>query len=327
MEMLSYCRPHDGSTVDLFCARYLETLPGVQMDSSGNYHVEIGKGNTTLYSCHTDTVHWKDGMQTLHLSADGTIGLSKRSRKRSSCLGADDTVGVFLMREMILAHTPGYYIFHYGEESGGIGSSELAERDPNLLRRFQCAIALDRGGNNDVITHQGGSRCCSDSFARSLADQLGSTFTPCPSGVYTDTAEYTALIPECTNVSVGYQRAHSKAESINYYTVDALLQRLLVLDSSKLIIERDPTVRESSYTYRNWLFPEYADTDPDVCEVCGADEISGCYCYTSSTTRESNRYRDMPMYLDPDWQAVQDELARESRFDRLVNRLRVTSRR
>jgi len=33
--------------------------------------------------------------------------------------------------------------------------------------------------------------------------------------VYTDTAEFTDIIPECTNRSVGYAREHTQEESLD----------------------------------------------------------------------------------------------------------------
>jgi len=49
-----------------------------------------------------------------------------------------------------------------------VGSKFIAKRTPALLTGIDYAIALDRKGSRDVITHQFG-RCCSDAFAKSLA--------------------------------------------------------------------------------------------------------------------------------------------------------------
>jgi hypothetical protein len=144
------------------------------------------------------------------------------------------------MREMILAQIPGLYVFHRAEEQGGIGSRFIAESTPDFLNGIDYAIALDRKGVNDVITHQMHGRCCSDSFAAELAARLGNGYTPSKNGIFTDTANYTSLIPECTNISVGYQHEHSSNESLNLEHLLMLRHRLVNLDTTGLPVARDP---------------------------------------------------------------------------------------
>lgn len=278
--MLQYCRPHGSGGDHLFRADYLHTLPGITEDVHGNLILRIGEA-PILWSSHTDTVHRVSGWQTVRVNPNvSTIRLSRKSKRVSSCLGADDTVGVFLMREMILRGVEGLYIFHYGEESGGIGSSSLAWDTPEMLDGIQCAIALDRAGTADIITHQIADRCCSDVFARSLALQLPGHYAPAR-GVYTDTAEYTSIIPECTNLSVGYYRQHSTEEYVDYAHVGRLLAALTVLDSSLLTIARDPHAPIPVSTFwgdTRWAGisrvskrgNRVAGTDDDWCFYCDA---------------------------------------------------------
>jgi len=165
-------------------------------------------------------------------------------RSSSSCLGADDTIGVFLMRDMIGAGVAGRYVFHVGEEIGGIGSSWLASHHRDWLATFRSAIAFDRAGRQDVITCQGGRRTCSDRFAQALALALnrqgaGFNYAPCDRGVYTDTAEYAGIIGECTNLSVGYARQHTPAEYVDMRHVLALRRALRSIDWLALPCERD----------------------------------------------------------------------------------------
>ena len=153
LRMLSYARPH-GSRVDRsFRRRFLAHIPGAYVDAYANIHVSRGTDPRVLFSSHTDTVHRQQGRQRLEYHAPtGMVCLPDKSP--SSCLGADDTIGVWLMTELIAANVPGHYVFHYGEESGGIGSSALARAIPETLADFDLAIALDRQGIGDVITHQ-----------------------------------------------------------------------------------------------------------------------------------------------------------------------------
>ncbi len=256
LEMLTYCRPYEVATTDHFIARFIQPL-GAEPDIYGNWHVVIpnadGSPSRVLWSCHTDTVHWQGGRQTVHYAVStGLVKLSKRSKYNDcrNCLGADDTAGVYLCVQLITARVPGHYIFHYGEESGGIGSSDLARLDPGQLRDISIAIALDRRGSGDVITHQYGRRCASDLFGLSLAmelNRLEPLFTyDLAHGVYTDTAEYADVIPECCNLSVGYGREHSAEEYLDTRHVFRLEAALTALDQDTLFVERiaEPEVYE-----------------------------------------------------------------------------------
>ena len=247
-DMLSVRRAAWSKTERRFVKHYIDALPGVTVDAYGNRRVTVGGAHAppVLWSCHTDSVHRVGGVQTI--VRDGDMLRLSPSEKQSNCLGADDGTGVWIMRHMILRGVPGHYIFHRDEESGGGGSSWVARHDAKYLEQFQCAIALDRKGYHSVITHQGG-RCASDAFAKSLASQLGGKFEPDSTGVFTDTANYTDIIPECTNLSVGYGGQHCKNEAQNVPFALTLLNTLCELDVRDLTIERDPNDKE---VYDKW---------------------------------------------------------------------------
>lgn len=289
-DMLSYCRPHGSIAERQFIDRYISPLPRAEEDRYGNWHVLIGESVRVLYSCHIDTVHRRSGRQDVQISGN-RLQLPKRERKRQSCLGADDTVGVYLCREMILAGKPGYYVFHYGEESGCIGSDSIATYAPEWLEDVQIAIALDRAGTADVISHQCNTRTASNAFCWALADQLNAMipsfrYAPSPHGVYTDTERYAALIPECTNLSVGYYRQHSTSEYVDASHVARLRKALLGLNADVLPVTRNPRVTETRTTGVRWKdWPEsWEDTerridqgsiylDPDYADVMTSEEI------------------------------------------------------
>lgn len=297
LAMLAYARPHGSATEAAFIDRFIAPLPNAYRDDGRNWHVHIGGDVPILWSCHTDTVHGFAGWQTLHYDkAHARVALSKRAQLRQgACLGADDTAGVALCIHLILAGIPGHYVFHFGEEVGGIGSRWLAAHHPTWLKGFSCAIALDRRGTGDVITHQG-SRCCSDAFADSLANALdlfGMTYTSCDSGVYTDTAEYTELIGECTNLSVGYEHAHSAQEYLDLDHMDRLAAALCAADYSTLAYTRVPGEVDPEDTRGLWS-AQYRDymlhdaRDPDLlcaCEYCGE-----YYEEATSTAHEQAHY-------------------------------------
>jgi hypothetical protein len=250
MAMLEYCRPEGSDTEEHFISAYLDTLPNMTKDAYGNRICKVGKGSPTVaWSSHTDTVHYDEGTQAIEIDKHGLIGLDFYSA--ANCLGADCTSGVWLMRRMIMAGKPGLYIFHRGEESGGQGSRWIASNTPELVEGIEAMIALDRRGYADVITEQTTGVTASNAFAQSLADQLNAysgfqnTYKPDDGGIFTDSAFYNHLIPECTNISVGYFSQHSKKEALDHDFLDDLLLSLLKLDYSKLTIARDPKAASS----------------------------------------------------------------------------------
>ena len=239
LDMLTHKRPAGSKTERRFIRQFIEPL-GVQRDAYGNLYKRIGHA-PVLWSCHTDTVH-RDGGKQLPVVSDGIVSLAHGAT--SNCLGADCAAGVWLMREMILAGRPGLYVFHRAEELGGRGSMHIAAETPELLDGIRFAIALDRRDYGDVITHQGFGRCCSDDFAQSLAHELNThpdlLYSPDDTGVFTDTANYTDLIGECTNLSVGYWKEHTKTEQLNVAHLVALREALCALDVTKLAYSREP---------------------------------------------------------------------------------------
>jgi hypothetical protein len=205
-------------------------------DGIGNLHVDtrLNSSNRTLFVAHVDTVHRKEGPNKIrktstHWHADG------------AALGADDGAGVAMLAHLLHAGVPAYYIFTQGEECGGIGATWLADNWKDGLAEFDRAIAFDRRGIDSVITHQGRGRCCSDAFADALSDALNDDMTlmylPDNTGVYTDTAEFISIIPECTIIHF-----------------QALADRVTKIDWDTLPTDRDPkeVITYDAYDYTSW---------------------------------------------------------------------------
>jgi hypothetical protein len=162
---------------------------------------------------------------------------------------------------MIEAGIEGVYVAHAAEEIGGVGSSNLVLDNPAWLSNIQVCLSFDRFGTNSVITHQGGRRTASDAFALSLADILGMPqLRPDTTGTYTDSMEYAGLVPECSNLSVGYYDQHTARESQDILYAETLLERLCEADWSALVVSRDPT---QPMEYDDALRYSYVDTDSD----------------------------------------------------------------
>ena len=259
---LTLRRNFGGETEAGFVAWLATRLPVTMIDASGNLHVDTRSGplHRTMFTAHTDTVHSTDGSNNVHV--DGAVWRAGVG----SALGADDGAGVALLCYMVDAGIPGYYLFFRGEERGGVGSKWLAKEMPGLFKGIDRAVAFDRKGCHDVITHQKGRRCASDEFAWALADQLGDGghwFMPDATGVYTDTAEFSHLVHECTNVSVGYKNQHGEHEEQDITFLNFLASRVLEVKWDELPIVRVP---ESPGKYGN-----YASISRDISRImsCG----------------------------------------------------------
>jgi hypothetical protein len=330
LAMLEYQRPAGSVTEQEFITRFIRPLPDAWCDNYDNWHVIINAPDdrpNIIWSCHTDTVHDTPGKQTIAYSADtGVVRLSKRSKRlKTNCLGADDTAGVFLCVMMIDRGVPGHYIFHYGEECGGIGSNAIADYNAEVLDAT-IAIALDRRGTSDIITSQFGS-CASADFA----DSLGSELTRCgldgyraARGVFTDTAHYTHVIAECSNLSVGYEHAHSSDEYLNVRHVFRLLDALVCLDSRNLTVSRTPEPHIPMFYYSDIpsaviTIPSEDASDWSLCE-CGhrlADhdtrniECARCLCAVFSSIMDDD---DGISVIDTDHDTDGAWIARESDY-------------
>lgn len=259
LSILRYRRPFGSETEHQFIQRFISPLGPQVMASNQVVRIPLpdGSHSKTLFSCHTDTVHHEEGLQKVVLDVE--FGVVYKDDNQP--LGADDGSGVFLLLHMIRRGIPGTYVFHTGEERGGIGSALFAEMEPAFLQQFHRAIAFDRKGQEDVITHQGWSRCCSQEFASALALALNEAdagkafdYAPCDTGVFTDTANYTALIPECTNISVGYEGEHTRAEMQDVNHLLALADAVVKIDWESLPTDR--VAEEEMYGY-SWMDKDY----------------------------------------------------------------------
>jgi hypothetical protein len=319
--MLTYRRPAGSSSERAFIRRYILTLPGtVRLDEHGNYHVYIGEDWQIVWSAHLDTVHRRVGRQ--HVNYDGRyFSLGARTARRSNCLGADDTAGIFILCEMIRAGVPGHYVFHHAEEKGGIGSGAVTSCNPEYFTGARACIAFDRRGTSDIITHQCAGRCCSDVFAQSLADILnnaGMRYVPSDDGVFTDSANYTDLVGECTNVAVGYQHEHTVRETLDTWHLFALADAVIAADWSALTYARVPGEIDADEWHRYSHHPTVFTGNPLLyeCDCCRMlfgmrDSDAGDWTRFCSFECEHEYALHLPedasVYLDP-------EIARVQRF-------------
>lgn len=204
-------------------------------DEFGNYYLEIGENSNTMFTCHLDTASHKK-VPINHVFDDNWI-----KTDGTSILGADDKAGMVVLLKMIQSRVPGLYYFFIGEERGCVGSGQLSETWEELDWSSQITkcISFDRRGTSSVITEQIYGHCCSDKFAKELSNRLNSLdetfdYAPDPTGIYTDSAQFTGLIKECTNISVGYYNEHSTSERQDIVHLEKLCQVVCQLDWESL---------------------------------------------------------------------------------------------
>lgn len=281
ISILSWKRPHASQGEVEFCAWLLKEIedrggkPEVAADALNCIIVEVpyvsqSDGSNlrpaALFSCHVDTVHHDDkGRQKL--CYDPTLGqilLDTKDPSAGSCLGADDGAGIWLMLEMIREKVPGAYVFHRGEERGGLGAWAMLRARADWLKKFDFAIAFDRPDEYEVITHQGGKRCASDAFGKAVVDAMdeqGLTYELSAKGVFTDTKVYCSVIPECINLGVGYMFQHSKSEYLNWEFLLSLRDAVVKIDWDNLPVERDPSEADPVPQYGYGRYGSYLDDD------------------------------------------------------------------
>lgn len=223
-EMLSYRRPHDSPGEAEFLARYILPLnPEVIRDDESIHAFIVRIGRTDgarlkrAFCAHTDSVHNRTIMDTRQ-----TVGFDGVRREffvnaagQRDCLGADDAAGCYVLLRMIEANVPGMYVFFRGEERGGIGSSYVTEKRADLFDGVEYAVQFDRRGTKSIITEMMCGMTCSNEFGIALGEALGMGHEVDPTGSFTDTANLSEIVPECTNISVGYDNEHSPRETLD----------------------------------------------------------------------------------------------------------------
>jgi hypothetical protein len=223
----------------------------IEMDSHGNYFYKVGESRT-IFASHLDTA-CKDSTSVTHVIDGDTIKTDGKT-----ILGADDKAGVTVMLFMMLHNVPGLYYFFIGEEVGCVGSG-LASKYGDFKGKYDRIISFDRRDVDSVITFQSSTRCCSDKFADALAKELnrsGLKYEKDDTGVYTDSAEFTDIIPECTNLSVGYYREHTHNESQDIKHLEKLAKACLKVDWENLPVYRDMKKTE----YKSWSSSSYSSS-------------------------------------------------------------------
>jgi hypothetical protein len=212
----------------------------LEEDGFGNYFIKIGESDT-MFTSHLDSATREQ--REVRIMSFEKEGYKILCSDGKSILSADDKAGVTIMLYMIEHNIPGLYYFFIGEERGGIGSGDVAKYYEHMehCKGIKKCVSFDRRNYHSIITHQGWTRTCSDTFAQSLADELnknGMNIKLDNTGVFTDSANFIDNINECTNISVGYFSEHTKDEYQNITFLEQLCNACIKVDWANLTISR-----------------------------------------------------------------------------------------
>jgi len=217
----------------------------IQEDGCGNYYITIGDSKT-IFTCHMDTACYK------YEKVNHVIKNNMISTDGSTVLSGDDKNGMTILLYMIYRRIPGTYYFFQGEESGLIGADAILASNKEFFLDFDRMVSFDRRGYSSIITHQMGSRGCSEEFSMALADELGYQGLPYKSdstGIFTDSADFIGIIPEVTNLSVGYFNEHTHQERTDISFLERLARAVCSVNWESLPIgeNREEDMRYAAY--------------------------------------------------------------------------------
>lgn len=213
LHLTQYTVPHG------YESRLEPYLPaGIQKDGFGNYFIRVG-ASETLFTAHLDTA------SVIREKINQVVEGSIIRTDGNTILGGDNKAGVTILLYLISQGVPGTYYFFAGEERGCLGSRWALESDPVFFGQFKRAVAFDRRKTGSIITHQRWERCCSEKFSEALSSefaQQGMLYQADENGVFTDTAVFVDVIPECTNLSAGVWGEHTTSEYVDIALVEQI---------------------------------------------------------------------------------------------------------
>lgn len=198
-----------------------------------------------VLAAHLDTVAGRvpKGVRVVDGVAQGVEG----------ALGADDKAGVALVLALAQDPPPGVgFALFLGEEVGCVGSEEALEA--GLFRGARAVVSLDRWGKEEVIRAQLGQETASLEAASWLARRLGLGHRVSDRGVWTDSAVFAGVVPECLNLAVGYEGAHTDQDAQDLLYLDRLGEALRRVPWENLPVRRRP--REVWRTGLSWGWRE-----------------------------------------------------------------------
>jgi len=227
----------------------------MEVDDNGNYFKQIGDSKT-MFCGHLDT-YCRVYERVWHV-IDGDI----IKTDGTSTLGGDDKAGIVVMIKMMEANVPGLYYFFRGEEgvtspTGTWGSRQALKSRGDFFKGYEKCVAFDRKAHTSIISSQMYTACCSQEFVSALIEEFkknGMEYIDDPTGMWCDSGVFMELIPEVTNISMGYKSEHTFNETQDIAHLEKLVEAAIKIDWDSLPVKRDPTKVTKSigrYKYDN----------------------------------------------------------------------------
>lgn len=219
-------------------------------DELGNFWIKIGESKT-MFCAHLDT-YSREYRKVKHIINKNII-----STDETTVLGADDKAGITIMLYMIEHNIPGLYYFFRGEEgllapTSTWGSKNALKKYADKFKNYDKCIAFDRKKKYSVITHQMWQECCSPEFSKALIEEFkkaGMPYQEDDGGFWCDSGTFMENIPECTNLSVGYDNEHTTKEYQDIKYLEDLCEAAIVINWENLPVKRDPEIYTPSKSY------------------------------------------------------------------------------
>jgi len=198
--------------------------------------------NRPLFVAHMDTVKDADVSGKLRISGN-TL-----SRKGQRILGADDRAGV----DILLRHIEDInFCFTRDEELGGVGA-HLLDTNPEfcyILENVSCAIQYDRRGSSDIIPYG------PSDFIREIENLTGYKSAY---GTFTDVAVWEDSVAGA-NMSVGYSKEHTSAETLDIEAWNYALETLPILNENLTERIKPNPPRQFSHRISNYSYADEYD--------------------------------------------------------------------
>jgi hypothetical protein len=83
-------------------------------------------------------------------------------------------------------------------------------------------------------------------------------YAPDPTGIYTDSAQFTSKIPECTNISVGYYNEHTNFERQDIVHLERLCVAVCKVDWETLPIVGVNDTYDTYHDYDDYEYPKFS---------------------------------------------------------------------
>lgn len=194
----------------------------------------LGEDRPIILAAHLDTVRGK-APTAIRISGWEATGVG-------GAMGADDKAGVALLLSLASEkygedEGVGYALF-LGEEVGCLGAEEAHEND--LFRGAKALISVDRRGTDEVIYAQSGGMTASYQAAEWLAKALGMGHKPSDRGVWTDSAVFAGVVPECLNLAAGYTGAHTDNDKQDLRYLEELKRAIVGVRWADMPVVREP---------------------------------------------------------------------------------------